>query len=251
MEVREDPGRIRIVLIDRQSLLRSSLARVLSLEADFEVGGEFGNEEDALQLLRDSAVDLVLMDFNIGTDRANQFIWSARTGGYQGRFLIVTATAEPASVAIALHSGCSGVFLKSQPPERLIQAIRAVHSGSAWIDLETLWVLADHCVNRVTRNPTRSPDALLDKREQEVLIGIVAGLTNRAIGAGMGLPETSVKNVLQRLFAKAGVRTRSQLVRLAMEGSFGSAASYRKGRRDVARRKKPEAVEHIMEELAR
>lgn len=251
MEVREEPKRIRIVLIDRHGLLRSSLARLLSLEPDLEVAGEFGNEDDALHLLRDAAVDLVLMDFNIGADHANRFIWSARTGGYQGRFLIVTATAEPESVATALHSGSSGIFLKSQPPERLIQAIRFVQAGSAWIDLETLWLLADHCVNRATRIPARGPDPFLDEREQQALNGIVAGLTNRAIGADMGVPETSVKNILQRLFAKAGVRTRSQLVRLAVEGSFGTAARLRKAGRDLTRKKPPDTVEHTVEGLAR
>ena len=251
MEVLEGRERIRIALIDRDSLLRSSLARLLSLEPDFEVAGEFGNEGDALQLLRGPAVDLTLIDFNIGAERAVEFIRSARTSGCQGRFLVVLATAESTSVAMALRSGSSGVFLKSQPPERLVQAIRFVQAGSAWIDLETLWQLADHCVSQVPRIAIRPTDASLDDREQEALNGIVAGLTNRAIGAGMGLPETSVKNILQRLFAKAGVRTRSQLVRIAVEGSFGTAAHLRRSRREITRRQTSDTLERTVEGIAR
>ena len=56
-----------------------------------------------------------------------------------------------------------------------------------------------------------------------MLLGILGGLTNRKIGDNMGLTESSVKNVVQQLFRKAGVKTRSQLVRVALEGSLGAA----------------------------
>lgn len=260
MEVPDATERIRIMLLDEEGLLRSSLARLLSLEAAFEVAGEFGNEGDALRLLQESSVDLVLLDFNLGADRANRFISAARTDGYQGRFLIVTAAPEAASVAMALRLGASGIFLKSEPPERLVQAIRSVQAGEVWIDPQTLRLLADECLTQAHRTPKRRPDASLGEREQKALSGIVAGLTNREIGAGMGLRETSVKNILQRLFAKAGVRTRSQLVRLAMEGSFGSVAHSGnigpnvrpKPRATVQRTSKPsEPVARAVQRLAR
>jgi DNA-binding NarL/FixJ family response regulator len=53
-------------------------------------------------------------------------------------------------------------------------------------------------------------------------MGILEGLTNRKIGGNMGLAESSVKNIVQRLFGKAGVKTRGQLVRVALEGSLGA-----------------------------
>ena len=84
------------------------------------------------------------------------------------------------------------------------------------------------------RNPTLLADQLSDhqphsyettlpERERQVLLGILAGLTNRKIGENLGLSESSVKNVVQRLFSKAGVKTRTQLVRVALEGSLGRA----------------------------
>lgn len=222
MDVREDRGRIRIVLLDEHGLVRRSLARLLSLESDFEIAGEFATEEEARELLKQSSIDLVLLDFNRGVEQANRFISACRGDGYQGRFLIVAADPEASSTAAAFKLGASGIFLKSDPPERLVQAIRFVQSGAIWIDPNTIQRLAEQCVGGKVRPPRAQAGAPLDEREKSVLSGILGGSTNRAIGASMGIAETSVKNILQRLFAKAGVRTRSQLVRLAMEGSFGS-----------------------------
>lgn len=63
-----------------------------------------------------------------------------------------------------------------------------------------------------------------------MLLGILGGLTNRKIGDNMGLSGSSVKYVVQRLFGKAGVKTRSQLVRVALEGSPGAAQEFIKRR---------------------
>jgi two-component system, NarL family, nitrate/nitrite response regulator NarL len=122
---------------------------------------------------------------------------------------------------LAFRLGASGIFLKSDGPERLVQAIRLIHTGGVWIDQKTIRLLAEQCENS-PRPMAHSPLAFLDEREQKVLLGILGGLTNSAIGTGMGISETSVKNTLQKLFAKTGVRKRSQLVRLAMEGSLGN-----------------------------
>jgi len=104
-----------------------------------------------------------------------------------------------------------------------VQAIRLVASGEVWLDQKIVRMLADQLVDRYSPFEGREPDHLLDDRERNVLLGILAGLTNKKIGLNLGLSESSVKNVVQRLFGKAGVKTRSQLVRVALEGSLGSA----------------------------
>lgn len=221
MEERDAGKRIRILLLDEHGLLRTSLARLLSLENDLEVAGESGSAGEALELLRVSAVDIILLDFGLGVDHANEFISAARAAGYQGRFLIVTASADASSSAMAFKLGASGIFLKAEAPERLIQAIRLIQTGAIWIDQKTIQQLAERCVGMPFRLSEPKPGAILVDREQQVLLGLLSGLTNRKIGATMGISETAVKNILQVLFGKAGVRTRSQLVRMAMEGSLG------------------------------
>ncbi len=214
MNEQPQENRIRLVLLDDHALFRASLSRFLALEPGFEVAGQCGNCAEALGVLRHSPVDVVLLDFDLGTERGDEFISAARRVGYQGRFLIVAGTANTRDSAVALKLGASGVFLKSEAPDRLVQAIRLVANGQVWVNEGVIQILSDQYDQRSV--------SFLTGREQKVLLGIVGGLTNKAIADNMGLSESSVKGVVQQLFCKARVRRRSQLVRVALEGSLGT-----------------------------
>jgi DNA-binding NarL/FixJ family response regulator len=220
--------RIRVFLIDALGLFRASLSRYLSSEGGLEVAGECGTASEALEILSslsDGSVDVILLDFDLGTEHACDFIPSARAAGYQGRFLIVSGTAEARDSALALKLGASGIFLKSEPPDRLVQVIRFVATGDVWIDRRVVDLLAREVIERVPASAAQISGEQLGEREQKVLLGILGGLSNRKIGTTMGISESSVKNVIQNLFTRTGVRKRSQLVRIALEGSLGSIAA--------------------------
>ena len=215
---------VRLLLIDSQVLFRSSLSWILSAEPGFEVAAECSTPAEALDVLSSSAerpVDLVLMDFDMGTDHADSFICAARKAGYEGRFLIVTGSPDARSAALALRLGASGIFLKSDQPPRLVQTIRTIMSGDVWVDRTIIQLLANQLIDRWPDFETDKPVNQLGAREKQVLMGILRGHSNREIGASLGMTESSVKNCLQHLFAMTGVRTRSQLVRMALQGSFG------------------------------
>jgi DNA-binding NarL/FixJ family response regulator len=212
--------RIRLVVLDELVLFRSSLSRFLS-DSGFEVVGECGTAAEALEISRRTSVDIILLDAETRPEQGEDFISVARQNGYEGQFLILTCTLEGRKSAIALKRGATGIFLKSEPPERLIQAIRAIANGEMWVDQKIIQLLADQSIDRSLRIENRRAPSLGD-RERIVLQGVVDGLSNRKIADNLGLSESSVKNVLQKLFAMTSVRTRSQLVRLALEGSLGS-----------------------------
>jgi len=214
--------RIRLLLFDEYGLSRASLGRWLASEPDFEVAGECGTSAEALEVLSKSTVNVVLLDFDVGTEHWNDFISAARQAGYQGRFLIVTGSPDVRNSAIALQLGASGIFLKSEAPDRLVQAIRLVGSGGIWVDQTIIHLLADRLVNQQAGPEDPKFNGLWEDRERNVLQGIMEGLSNRKIGDNMGLSESSVKNIVQRLFGKTRVKTRSQLVRVALEGSLNA-----------------------------
>jgi DNA-binding NarL/FixJ family response regulator len=218
---RADENRIRLVVLDEHGLFRASLARLLASEGGFEVVGECGTSAEALEILNGSPADVILLDFDLSPEDVTDVMSAARKAGYQGRFLIVAGTADAESSAMALRLGASGIFLKSEAPERLVQAIRLIATGAVWVDQKIIQLMADQCLKQPRRTDQKSGSALED-REQNVLLGILDGLKNRDIARGMGITESSVKNVLQGLFSRTGVRTRSQLVRLALEGSLGN-----------------------------
>ena len=144
-------NRIRLILLDDHGLFRASLSRLLASEPDLEVAGECSTSAEALDVIRGSTVDVVLLDFDVGTEHGNDFISAARQAGYQGRFLIVAGSADVRNSAIALKLGVSGIFLKSESPDRLVQAIRLVGNGGIWVDQRIIQLLADQLIDRYPR----------------------------------------------------------------------------------------------------
>ena len=239
-----EENRIRLVILDDHGLFRASLARLLASESGFEVVGECATSAEALQMFNGSPVDVVLLDFDFGAEHANDLISAARQAGYQGRFLIVAGTTDAERSANALKFGASGIFLKSEVPERLVQAIRLIASGAVWVDQKIIQLLADQCLNQPRREDQKSGSAL-ENSAQRALLGILGGLTNRDIAESMGISESSVKNILQRLFTRTGVRKRSQLVRLALEGSLGNVRqlAQQQGKKNDDETQAPSAAE--------
>jgi DNA-binding NarL/FixJ family response regulator len=96
-------------------------------------------------------------------------------------------------------------------------AIRLVAQGQMWVDQKVLQMLAE----RVSDREEPVLQKMLTEREQQVLQGLFEGLTNKEIAGQLGVSESAVKATLQQLFQKTRVRTRSQLVRIALESSLG------------------------------
>ena len=208
--------RIQLLLVDDHPLFRESLARLLASEPDFEVVAQCGTSTEALRLLSGSEIDIVLLDFDLGDEQGNGFISSARQSGYKGKVLMVTAGMTAMQCCAALRLGASGIVLKHSSPGTLANAIRLVANGETWVDLKIGLQIAE----QFSRGDTQSLPQALTEREDQVLRGVFEGLTNKEIAEKMGVLENSVKVTLRQLFDKTGVRTRSELVRIALEGSF-------------------------------
>ena len=209
--------RIRLLLVDDHILFRDGLSRLLALEPDLEVVAGCETVAEALDIVGREPVDIVLLDYDLGEDHGSHFLSSARDAGYTGKVLMVTAGMTAKESSSALHLGASGIFLKHNSPGTLAKAVRQIMGGEIWVDPRVIQLMAD----RVDQREEERVSPLLTEREQQVLRGIFEGLTNKEIGAQLGVTDGAVKATLQQLFQKTGVRTRSQLVRIALEGSLG------------------------------
>lgn len=207
--------KIRLLLLDDHILFREGLTRLLATEEEFEIVAQCGTTSEAVSLLESHAIDLVLLDFDLGYDTGLRFISSATAVGSTSKILLVTAGLSSADSATVWNQGISGVFLKHGSPATLLQAIRTVAAGRKWIDLKV-----------APPSPTQSRlddpkvGEILTSREQQVLRCVFEGLINKQIAARIGISQSSVKATLQHLFEKTAVRTRSQLVRFAIERSL-------------------------------
>jgi DNA-binding NarL/FixJ family response regulator len=215
--------RTRLLLIDDHILFREGLSRLLASEPDFEIIGGCGTAAEALEVLKQTTVDVVLLDFDLGEEHASQFISSARRQGFEGKILVVTAGMNANESSVAIQLGASGIFLKHNSPATLTRAIRMVVGGEAWVDEKVMRLLAA----AVDENDDQSSAKALTTREQQVLQGVFEGLTNKEIATQLSATESAVKATLQQLFHKTGVRTRSQLVRIALERSLGTSGSHK------------------------
>jgi DNA-binding NarL/FixJ family response regulator len=205
---------IRILLVDDHGLFRESLSRLLQAEADFRIAGTCGSATEALAVVDQQQIDVVLLDYDLGEEQGLNFLESARRQGFSGRVLMVTAGMSDAGTLRALESGAAGIFLKHSPPAQLVEAIYKVMGGEMWLDSRAIRSLVAGASGKSDEQRTSQP---LTERERAVLKGVFEGLTNKEIGVRLQTSEGTVKAVMQQLFDKTGVRTRSQLVRIALE----------------------------------
>jgi DNA-binding NarL/FixJ family response regulator len=207
---------IRLLLLDDHVLFREGLRRLLISEPDFETVAECGTPAAALTVLAKNLVDVVLLDYDLEDDTGTRFISSALAAGYRGKILMVTAGMSAPDISASWKLGISGIFLKHSSPASLLEAIRTVAEGGEWTDPKISGANRGH-------DTREQPVRALTPREQLVLRSVFEGLTNKEIAHRIGVSQSSVKSTLQQLFEKTGVRTRGQLVRIAIERSLEKA----------------------------
>jgi DNA-binding NarL/FixJ family response regulator len=202
----------RLLVIDDHALFREALVRLLKAEPDFEIAGHCGGVEEALRIAASRPVDVVLLDLDLGRERGAEFFRRARQMGFQGHFLILTGALNGVETVDLLGKGAAGVFLKSSPADFLAASIRSVMAGEGWLDQQYVEGLGQWLASGEEGNGTA-----LSERDRALLQGVYEGLSNKQLAFRLLISESSVKGGLQRLFQKTGVRTRSQLVRVALE----------------------------------
>ena len=202
----------RILFVDDHKLFRESVTRLLDREADFTISAQCGSIAEAEHIISKMPIDLILLDYDLSSEIGTILISSLRSVQPGARVLMVTGGMGARAITAAMDAGVSGVVLKHSDPERLIEAIHVVASGGTWWDSGVLALIAN-------LSPPTSviPARAITDRQRQILALILDGLTNKEIAFELNASESSVKASIQELFLKAGVRTRSQLVRIALE----------------------------------
>lgn len=210
---RTAPKTVRILLIDDHALFRESVARLLDAEPGFEVVGDCSSSAEALQILKSREVDMILLDLDLGTERGSDLLEKLRAESFTGKILLVTAGVNQSEVPNLIRKGISGIFMKHGSPALLVQGIREAMEGRAIFEQDML----RRSLETDEQSDVRQVADKLSERERQVLSFILEGLANKQIADRLQISESTVKASLQQLFAKTGVRTRSQLVRIALE----------------------------------
>jgi len=203
---------INLFLVDDHAMFRSGLARLFAKEREFAVVGQSATTADALARLGPSSAGMVLLDVELGTERALDFVTRARSQGFRGKILVVTAGVTAKESVQLVQSGVAGILHKHHTAEELCDTIRRVAAGEVYLEKEYLGALFQ-TVDQ-TQPPRRSR---LTDRDRMVLRFVFRGMTNREIADNLRISESGAKSALRQLFDKLDVRTRSQLVKVALE----------------------------------
>jgi two-component system nitrate/nitrite response regulator NarL len=202
---------IRIFVVDDHSLFREGLVRLLAGDESLAVVGSAESAEEALERLPHTPAEVLILDYDLGHHTAQHVVRGLRACGFPGRSLIVTAGLPDADALDLIRLGVCGIFHKKHSPEDLHRSIREVAAGRVLIDQCYLQELVE-----LVAGPREVPVALTE-RDRRVLRLLLEGSSNKDIASALRISESAAKAALQQLFAKTGVRTRSQLVRIALE----------------------------------
>ncbi|MFD8518809.1 response regulator [Streptomyces capillispiralis] len=220
---------IRVMLVDDQVLLRTGFRMVLAAQPDMDVVAEAGNGVEALEVLRSTAVDVVLMDVRMPKLDGVETTRRICADTDPPKVLILTTFDLDEYAFSGLKAGASGFMLKDVPPGELLAAIRAVHSGDAVVAPSTTRRLLDRFAPMLPsagKQPQRKELERLTEREREVMVLVAQGLSNGEIAARLVLSEATVKTHVGRILTKLGLRDRVQVVVLAYETGLVRAGGH-------------------------
>ena len=207
------PRRIRILLADDHTVLRSGLRALLSAQADLEVAGEAADGGEALRLAQTLKPDVVVMDIGMPGVSGIDATARIRRELPSTKVLILSMHDDQGYLRQALRAGASGYVLKKAADTELLAAIRAAARGEVFLDPS----LAKGFVEDVVLPKAQEPDIpMLSDREREVLHLLARGHTNQQVADRLCIGVKSVETYKARLMEKLGLKGRAELVRYAL-----------------------------------
>jgi len=202
---------LRVLVVDDHAVVRTGTRQVLETARDITVVGEAGDGIEALALTGRLEPDVLLVDVGLrdesGIDVARRVI----TTHPDVRVVMLSAHDEDELVRDAWEAGVAGYLLKTMPRDKLIGAVRAAGRGSRVLDPVLSARGARNEGHEELLNASR-----LTWRERETAELVAEGLSNRTIALRMGVSVRTIEGHLNHVFAKLGIESRTELVRMVL-----------------------------------
>ena len=221
---------IRILLVDDEPLLLESLEIVLTIKGGFEVAGTAENGIRALEILKETPVDIMLIDLNMPGMGGIELIKEVKELYPEIRMIVLTTFYDEKNITAALSNGASGYLLKDSGKDAIIEAVNQATKGVGVLDAKVLQKLTG-MLNANTSDTDKKSDSAdtdtssdsegiesrmqkagLTDREKEIARLIADGCTNSQIAALLFISEGTVKNYVCIIYDKFDIRDRAKLV---------------------------------------
>jgi DNA-binding NarL/FixJ family response regulator len=213
--------RTRIVIADDHTVLRESLAALLSTQSDFIVEGRASNGQEALAIVHEHPPDVLLLDLFMPEGDGFEVLRTLDRAGSRVAAVVLTGSDNELDYAQVVKLGARGLVLKSDGPEKLFAAIRTVANGELAFSDE----LAQQVLSTMTAESKNSTNTMgrLSTRERQIAYHVARGMKNKDIGLALTISENTVKRHLQSIFTKTGARDRLELAVLALSEASKAA----------------------------
>ena len=209
---------IRVLICDDQTVVREGLAAILSTDPEIEVVGLARNGREALDLLRETQPDVVLMDLKMPVMNGVQTTQYLRRAHPEVSVLVLTTYADDQWVLDAVRAGAAGYLLKDTRRGTLVDAIKGTAAGKTYLDPAIAGKLTQQVATGMA--PPRQVEPRLDpftEREQEVLNLLAQGHSNPEIAERLHLARGTVRNYVSAILQKLGVSDRTQAAVVAVQ----------------------------------
>jgi DNA-binding NarL/FixJ family response regulator len=211
----ESSQKISVLAADGTRMSSQLLAAALAQESQFDVSSLEANSSTFLESVADRKPNILLLSsaLNGSANAGFEITRRVRTASAETRVIILMDTTDPGAVIEAFRSGAQGIFSRAESAKALAKCIRSVHHGQVWANSAELRYLIQALREAPPLRMVDSRgDAILSKREHDVVQCVAEGLSNREIAARLKLTEHTIKNYLFRIFDKLGVSSRVEVV---------------------------------------
>lgn len=191
-----------VISVDDFPLSRQGLMAILGIEEEFEFVGQASSVKEALEVIKRSDPDIVIMDLRLKDECGLDILSEIKKQGYGCKCVVLTSSFDPEDFRRASDLGIDGYILKDAMPEEIVSAIRLVSKGRKYYDPGIMELVMNQSRKEVVD--------LLTPREHEVLRALGVGLTNKDIAHQLFISEYTVKKHVSQILAKLGFSCRTQ-----------------------------------------
>ncbi len=209
-------SKLRILIADDHAIVRQGLRQIVSGTEDMEVAAEAASGNEAIQLVRESEPDIVLLDISLGDRNGIDVLKQLRREFPRIRVLMLSMFREDQYAVRALKAGASGYLNKQSAPAELVSAITLVSKGRRYVTPEIAELLADS----INEDQLKPPHELLSDREYQTMMLIAAGKAPGEIAEDLAISIKTFNVYRARILEKMQLKNNVELTRYAMENSL-------------------------------